>query len=62
MSFNPETGTAELPRLVVPDPGGDMLGFDAAPDGERFLVRSADRESREPPDRLITDWPRLLAR
>ena len=62
VSFNTETGTAELPRLVVPDPGGDMLGFDAAPDGERFLVWSADRESREPPDRLITDWPRLLAR
>ena len=39
---------------------GDRIDYDVAPDGERFLIGLASHESQNPPDHIITNWPRLL--
>lgn len=62
VSFDAKGPTIGTPELVVPDWGDNMIEFDVAPDGQRFIVRRSDRADRFPPDRLITDWPRLLER
>ena len=62
VSFDAKGPTIGTPELVVPDWGDNLIEFDVAPDGQRFIVRRSDRVDRFPPDRLITDWPRLLER
>ena len=61
-SFDAEGPTIGPPELVVPDWGDNLIEYDVAPDGQRFVVRRSDHADRVPPDRLITDWPRLLER
>ena len=60
VSFDATGPAIGTPELVVPDWGENLIEFDVTPDGQRFVVRRSDRDTRLPPDRLITDWPRLL--
>ncbi len=60
VAFAKDGPVDDAPELVLPDSGDDLQAFNVTPDGQRFLVMRADRATRQPPDQLITDWPRLL--
>jgi Tol biopolymer transport system component len=61
-SFDAADPTIGTPDLVVPDWGGNLIEFNVSPNGQRFVVRRSGRDAQRPPDRLVTDWPRLLER
>jgi Tol biopolymer transport system component len=59
-SFDKSGPTGKSPELVISNSADDLINYDVAPDGTRLIVLRADRDTREPADRLVTDWERLL--
>ena len=57
-----DSSEASVPRELFPLPALDdgWNPYQAAPDGQRFLVRATPQQQAAEPPTLIVNWPALL--